>query len=122
MEKVLEILSNIENKVNTSESSDKTIVLELVNALKIVSCELSELKDSYLELEQYINSIDEDLGEIEAMVTSDEEYEEDSFSEDEFVQEKCSKCLETIYIDKEIYIDKSSFQCPNCHNLIKFKK
>lgn len=122
MEKVLEILSNIENKVNSSEGCDKTVVLELVNALKLVSSELSELKDSYLELEQYINSIDEDLGEIEAMVTTDEEYEEDSFSEDEFIQEKCGKCEETIYIDKEIYIDKSSFECPNCHNLIKFQK
>lgn len=122
MEKVFEILSNIENKIKISESNDKTIITELVNALKIVSGELSDLKDSYLELEQYINSIDEDLGEIEAMVTSEEEYEEDSFSEDEFVQVECSKCMETIYIDKEIYIDKSSFQCPNCHNLIEFKK
>lgn len=122
LEKVLELLSNLDRKISSSESYDKSVLLDLVKALTIVTTELSELKDSYEELEQYINSIDEDLGEIEAMITNEEEYEEDSFSEDEFIQEECSNCKETIYIDKEIYSDKNSFQCPNCHNLIRFQK
>lgn len=120
MENISELLSNIEKKVNSSEGYEKTIILDLLKTIKVVTSELSSLKDSYEELEQYINSIDEDLGEIEAMVNGDEEYEEDSFSEEEFKQEKCLSCCETIYIDKEIYKDRDSFECPNCHNLIKF--
>lgn len=122
LEKVLNLLANIEKKVDSSQSEDKTTILELINVLKIVSNELSELKNSYEELDQYINSIDEDLGAIEAMVTNEEEFEEDSFSEDEFIQQQCSNCKEVIYIDKEIYGDRDNFDCPNCHNLIRFQK
>lgn len=120
MKNINEILFSIEKSIKNEALDEKLVILNLIEAIKILSNEVDSLKKSHREMEDFISTLDEDLGELEAVIGFDEEIEYEEFSQDEFVEKNCANCNESIYLDKEILSSMDSFQCPNCGVPIKF--
>lgn len=121
MQYLIEKMNKIENYIKESSTSSKEITLELIGIMKSMAYEIDTLKKSNEELENYINSIDEDLGTMEALFLEeieDTDYEE--ICDDDFKEVDCDLCKETIYVDKEIYNSRKDFKCPNCGSIIEF--
>lgn len=114
MQYLIEKINKIESHIKESSASSEEITLELIGIIKDMASEIDTLKKSNEELENYINSIDEDLGTMEALFleeVEDTDYEE--ICDDDFMEINCDSCKETIYVDKEIYNNRKEFKCPN---------
>ena len=121
MQYLIEKINKIENYIKESSITSEEITLELIGIMKSMASEIGLLKKANEELENYINSIDEDLGTMEALFLEeieDTDYEE--ICDDDFKEVNCDLCKETIYVDKEIYNNRKEFKCPNCSNVIEF--
>lgn len=72
------------------------------------------LEQGQEQLEDYIESIDEDLYHLE------DNYYEDNTCEDEYLEVDCPKCGETVCFDSDILEDDDVIEvtCPNCDEVV----
>ena len=90
-------------------------MLDLIGDLTQAIAKLEETTDS---LHDYIEEIDEDLGEVEEFImdefSEDEDDEEDDDEDDEdYYEITCPSCGEVICFDETV--DPSALVCPACH-------
>jgi len=86
---------------------------------------LDELEAGQEEVEEYLEAIDADLGELEEEIYGhdhdrDDDDDEDDDDEDDdeetnFVEMECPKCKETVYFEEDfLYDDDVEVACPEC--------
>ena len=78
---------------------------------------ISELEVSQAELDEYVETLDEDLADIESEIYGefdDEENEEEPL----YIEVECPNCHETVYFDEELFDSEEDLVCPNCHETI----
>lgn len=97
---------------NTKEGK---VLIEIVNVLKDMAQEISEISDSQKDMEEYIDAIDEDLSELQDGIY-DDEYELCEDEGNNFIQLKCPNCSDDVYVDKDLLGQREEITCPNCHN------
>lgn len=91
-------------------------MLDLIGELTQAVSRLEETTDS---LHDYIEEIDEDLGEVEEFImdefSDEDEFEDDEDDEDDedYYEITCPSCGETICFDESV--DPSELVCPACH-------
>lgn len=106
-------------------SKEGLIFNELLNLIEELSSNVEETQE---ELEEYVDSIDNELLEIkrdfynyddldEELKSFQEEFDDEN-SEVQYEEVSCSSCSEVIYIDKDIIDDGQQILCPCCHNII----
>ncbi|MBC2580319.1 CD1247 N-terminal domain-containing protein [Clostridium sp. DJ247] len=102
------------------DTKEGKILVEVVNVLKSIAQEITEIAESQKDMQHYIDAIDEDLTDLQ-----DEFYDSDyNLCEDEgnnFVQLECKDCGDTVYVDKDIMSQGEEITCPNCHNKISLE-
>ncbi|SDY00194.1 CD1247 N-terminal domain-containing protein [Thermoactinomyces sp. DSM 45892] len=75
------------------------------------------LEHRFLELEEYVESIDDDLNDMELLVYDDED-DVDENDEDELCI-VCPECGEDVYVDYEDVADAEiELLCPECHTVL----
>ncbi|MCT8976039.1 hypothetical protein N4T77_05455 [Clostridium sp. CX1] len=97
---------------NTKEGR---VLVEIVNVLKDMAEEMSDISEAQIDMEQYIDAIDEDLAELQDGIY-DNEYEAYEDEGNNFIQLSCPVCKDDIYVDKELLSQREEITCPNCHN------
>ncbi|MBV7275053.1 CD1247 N-terminal domain-containing protein [Clostridium thailandense] len=102
---------------NTKEGR---ILTEIVNVLKDMAVEISDISESQKIVQEYIDAIDEDLAELQEDFY-DEDYEFYEDEDDNFIQIECAACGDSVYIDKDIIAKGEEITCPNCHKKIATK-
>ncbi|TDA67782.1 MAG: AraC family transcriptional regulator [Clostridia bacterium] len=98
-------------QVNTA-SNEGRVLGEVVSILEDMSDGMMDLYSSQDELEKYVESVDEDLSELEDQV-NDEDFADD----DDYIEVECPQCHDTVYFDPEILDDDDTVvevTCPNC--------
>lgn len=106
-------------EIDTTVKEGK-ILSEVVDILKEISEEIEILHEDNADLEEYVDSIDEDLADVEELLY-DEDYDDEMDEEDDdFMEIKCTNCGETVYVDENIMNNEKSITCPNCHKSINF--
>ncbi len=90
------------------------LVLALIDVLREVVEEMSSFRDQQLELEEYIEAIDEDLADVE-----DELYGEDEYPDEEdtnYIEVECPQCNDIVKFDSSILVNEelNEVKCPNC--------
>ncbi len=84
------------------------IYTAIVDALEEISYLLEDMSDRQDDLEDYVEEIDSDLGDVEDVL-----YEEEGEDlDDDFVEITCPECGEAIYFDLES--EEPVVECPNC--------
>ena len=115
-------------KLNTEKDSNR-LLLGILDVLADISEAMDELEASHQELSEYVDSIDEDLADLEAELYDDEDDEyygdeedgeeddeddDDEVSEDDILLYECPHCGTEVQIEaNDLEIDENA-KCPEC--------
>jgi len=106
-------------------SPEAKVILALIDLTDKMIDEIEALKKKTDTLNDYIEEIDEDLGEVEEYLLDDEDddedccccHDDDDDDEDEddedFMEITCPNCGEAIYFDSDVNYE--SMVCPACN-------
>ena len=92
------------------ESKMGKLVLAIIDTLGSVAEAMQQLADDHKELDEYVESIDDDLSEIEEALFDDEDEDDD----EDLIECECPHCGNTIYFDAESFDLADDHSCPNC--------
>ncbi|MBC6003890.1 MAG: zinc ribbon domain-containing protein [Paeniclostridium sordellii] len=102
----------------SEDTKEGKIIHKIVDVLESFADAIVELEEEQIELIEYVESIDEDLADIE-----DDIYEEaeDDDDDDEFnyIEMECPSCNDFVEIDEDLLYDEGvDIVCPNCQSII----
>ena len=108
-------LQGLAEGLNINEGSKEGRVLSgIIDVLEDMAVQLEDIVEAQTDLEDYVESIDEDLYELEEDVLGDD------LDEDDIVEVECPHCHETVCFDAEIIDDEDLIEvtCPNCDEVV----
>ena len=96
----------------SKETDEGKLLSEVINMLEDVADSITALEDERDRLNEYVEELDEDLGDVEELVYSDDyEYDDEDY-EDEDDEDEDDE------FDDEDYDDVIEIECPNCGETI----
>jgi len=104
--------------LNLEESKEGRVIQELLSIVETAADYIAVLQEQLDDMEDYIESIDSDLADVEEELFGDEEDEE--FDEDDMVDVECPNCHEQVCFDASILYDDDLIEvtCPNCDAVV----
>jgi hypothetical protein len=103
-------LQGLSEGLNITEGSPQgKIISGILNVLNEMADDINALHLDFSAMHDYIESVDDDLLELEETV-----------ADDEFTELECRHCGESIYIESDILDDEDVIEviCPNCNEVI----
>lgn len=101
----------------STESKEGKLFQGIIEVLDEFADSIGSLEEAQEQMEEYLDSIDEDLLNLE-----DEIYESDDMCTcgDEFIEADCPGCGETVCFDADIVDDDDIVEvtCPNCDEVV----
>jgi ribosomal protein S27E len=121
-------LQGLTNGMDISgDTREGRLLLNVVDVLEDIAEELDGVRSQQNDLEQYVESIDEDLTVLEDDFYDIDDFEEiaDDYDEVgegglEFVEVDCPTCHETVHFEEEFLHDADGVEisCPNCGGIV----
>lgn len=111
----------------SDEQKEGQVLLEIIDVLNDIADEIEDIKTQQLEMENYMNAIDEDLHELEEDLLYDEDEEEEGYEFDEedvldsdYVEVECPECGDTVCFEASILDEDERIEvsCPNCDTVV----
>lgn len=102
-------------QVNTA-SNEGRILAEVVGILEEMADGLVDLYTSQTELEDYVESVDEDLSDLQ-----DEFDAQDIETDEDTIEVECPSCHDVVYFDPDILDEEDAVvevTCPNCGTVV----
>ena len=101
----------------STETKEGKIIHKIVDVLESFADAIVELDEEQADLVEYVESIDEDLSDVEDDLYEDEDEDEDE--ELTFIEMECPNCADLVEVDEELlYDDEVDVVCPNCQAII----
>ena len=117
-EKVAYLKGLAEGLEISKETKEGKIIHKIIDVLESFADSIVELDEEQCDLAEYVESIDEDLSDIEDDIFDDDELDEDC-DDLSFIEMECPNCSEVVEIDEELLFDDSvDVICPNCQAII----
>lgn len=123
------LLEGMDYDLKTKEGK---LFAAIADLLEDIAVSVADLEDEAAVLGDYIEEIDEDLGEVEREVFEiDEDYEDDGCEcdcgcdccdDDDCVELTCPACGEAIYIECDDIEDADNIECPSCNKVLNVVK
>ncbi|WP_371369470.1 hypothetical protein SRRS_26250 [Sporomusa rhizae] len=121
-------LHGLTQGLNVNEhSSEGKILLQIIDVLDSFADEVQHVNLVQMELEEYVESMDEDLTDLEEEIY-EEEYDiddddEDMYEEvfeDDMVEVACPECHELVTFESDILDDDEAIEvtCPYCGGVV----
>lgn len=100
-----------------SDSREGRILHGIIEVLDEFAQSLKEMEAAQDQLEDYLESIDEDLFHLEEGIYNDTE---DSGEEEEYLEVDCPRCGEVVCFDSDVLEDDDTVEvtCPNCDEVV----
>jgi len=97
-------------------SRDGKLLTGLISVLDEFADSFHDLVNAQEELEDYVEELDEDLGDLETHVFGQGK----DRAKGEYIEVGCPKCHETLYFDADILEDDDTIEvvCPNCDEVV----
>jgi phage FluMu protein Com len=122
-------LQGLAEGLNLDEATKEgKMFIAIVNVLEDIVDELDELDGEQEELGEYIEAIDEDLGDLETEIfgedeypdEDDEDFEEWEEEEENYVEVECPQCHDIVRFECSILSDDDVIEvtCPNCNQVV----
>ena len=88
------------------------IISSMLDVLSEISANIKNLREDVFELSEYLDSIDEDLCELQEIVMEDEDIDH--------IELECSNCQERLYFDADVLDDDDTIEiiCPRCNEVV----
>ena len=101
-------------KLNMDKDANK-LIMEILGALGDFAEEMQVLADNHDELNEYVESIDDDLADLEDTLFGDEdEDDEDEDDEDDLISYACPECGHMIEFRADDVDLSEDYLCPAC--------
>lgn len=103
-------LQGLAEGLDIEEDKEGRILNSMLQILGDVAVEIEDLRTGQLELEQYVENLDDDLDEIES----------DLYSDDDYIGIECPQCHKTVYFGADVVEDDDIIEvtCPNCDEVV----
>ena len=91
----------------------------IIDLLDDMAQAIAELETAQAETEEYVETLDEDLADVEYAVFDDDD--DDDLYDDahtHYIELECPHCQETVYFDEDIFEDDEDILCPSCNEVI----
>jgi Uncharacterized conserved protein len=119
-------LHGLTQGLNVNEhSSEGKILIHIIDVLDSFADEVQNVNLAQVELEDYVESIDEDLTDLEEEIYEDidDDYSEGDFSEDiddDMVEMACPDCHEIVTFESGILDEDDDIEvtCPYCGSIV----
>ncbi|MFR3498474.1 MAG: CD1247 N-terminal domain-containing protein [Paraclostridium bifermentans] len=104
----------------SEETKEGKIINKIVDVLESFADAIVELEEEQIELIDYVESIDEDLSDIEDDIyEEDDDDDEDDDEEYNYIEMECPNCNDFVEIDEDLlYNEDIDIVCPNCQAVI----
>ncbi len=114
-------------KLNMDKDSNK-LMLEMLTVMGEMAEEMAAMTEKHNDLNEYVESIDDDLAELEETLFGEDELagededmigdEDDEMDEDDLIEYACPHCGHEIeFRASDVEFDED-FLCPQCHKPI----
>ena len=102
-------------KLNMDKDANK-LIIEILNALGEFAEEMQAMSNAHDELNEYVESIDDDLADLEETLFGDEEDDEEADVEDddEIIAYACPECGHEIEFRADDVDLSEDYLCPAC--------
>ena len=122
-------LHGLTQGLNVSDhSSEGKILINIIDVLDSFADEVQNVNVAQVELEDYVESIDEDLTDLEEQIyedfdSDDEDDDNDGYEEDfedDMVEVACPDCHEQVTFEADILNDDEDIEvtCPYCGSIV----
>lgn len=106
-----------------NDPSARTLWESLLSVCDDLADRVERLSASQGEVEEYIEAIDADLGELEddyyGTFEDDEDDAEEAFTEDDLVRAECPRCGEEAFFEEAFLYDEGvEISCPECGEIL----
>lgn len=113
-DKVAYLLGLAEGMELSPDTPERKLILKMLDVMKDMADEVAQLSDDQEGLIDYVDSIDEDLAEVEELLYDDDD-EDDDYEDDD---EVCPGCGH--YHGDESLEGEMEYECPHCGYQTKF--
>ena len=105
-------------KLDTEKSEGK-LIDKMLEVLADLAAEVDSLRSDHDDLNEYVESIDSDLSDLEDVLydedgDGDEDGDEDE-DDDSLVEYTCPHCGEEMTFESDSFDFDEDYLCPNCH-------
>jgi hypothetical protein len=104
-------LQGLSEGLNITEGSPQgKIISGILNVMNEMADEIMDMKKDFEELREYVQSVDDDLLDLEESVLDDDDY----------LELECRTCGEQLYIESDIMDDEDIIEvtCPSCNEVV----
>lgn len=101
----------------SEQSAEGKLLINIIDVLDDFAEEFESISDAHEDLEDYVETIDEDLTELEGEIYDDD----DTASEDEdLVEVECPKCHDQVAFESDVLQDADEVEvtCPSCGTVV----
>lgn len=124
-EKVAYLRGLMEGLDLDDDSKEGKLFAAIVDSLDEIASEISDMEEDLMDLNDYAEEIDMDLGDVEDFVYGDDDCDcccdDDCDCDCGCVEIHCPACDEDVCIDLDCIDDDGVCQCPNCGADIEFE-
>ena len=107
-------------KLDTEKNEGK-LIEKMLELLVDLAAEVESLRNDHEDLNEYVESIDSDLSDLEDVLYDEDGDEEDGDEEDDededdsLVEYTCPHCGEEMTFEVDSFDFDEDYLCPNCH-------
>jgi hypothetical protein len=104
-------LQGLSEGLNITEGSPQgKIISGILNVMNEMADEITDMQKDFEELREYIQSVDDDLLDLEESVLDDDDY----------LELECRTCGEQLYIESDIMDEEDIIEvtCPSCNEVV----
>ena len=111
--------------IDTEKSKEGKLISMMTDILQDIALELEDLQNEHEEMEEEIDAISDDLGDVEEIVYEDDEDDDDEYDEDDEDEDEdcyasvCPTCGDEIYFDDSV-LEAGEVVCPSCGQKLNF--
>ena len=100
-------------EIDTS-SKEGRVLTGIIDILEQMADQLEDIEVAHGDLEEYVESIDEDLYDLEGDLFGEDELDDD------MVEVECPNCREIVCFESDIVDDEDLIEvtCPNCDEVV----
>ena len=102
----------------SDETNEGKLLLKMLDVLESMAEEITTLRADHDELDEYVESIDDDLADMEEYLFDDEdedgEEDEDEDEDDQMVVYTCPHCGNEVTFEIDGFDFEEENLCPNC--------
>ena len=110
----------------TAETEKGKLMLAMIDTLEAFAKQAEETEEALHELQEVVDELDSDVGDLEEALLSEAEDEDDDEEEDEdddeeeegLIEYECPHCGTVIFFDEEAFDMKQEHLCPNCNRKV----